>query len=187
LADNGTVLNAGEPVVRLVEDRVLEAWVGLPMHAAERISERAMQRLRIGQRYFDATLVGRLPEVDPVTRTRSLVLRLDDSAADYVVHGQIVRLELGETVKAEGYWLPATALTKGARGLWTCFVVSADVDNLAGPRLGRVERRDVEVLHAESNRVFVRGTLNPNDQVIADGTHRVVPGQLVRASDERLR
>ncbi len=126
-------------------------------------------------------MAGRFPEVDPTTRTRTVVLRLDDSAAGYIVHGQVVRLELDETVEANGYWLPSTALTKGARGLWTTFVVvQADPNDSTQPDLFRVERRDIEVLHTESNRVLVRGTLNPGDRVVASGTHRVVPGQLVR-------
>lgn len=181
LADDGTVVQAGQPIFRLVEDQALEAWIGLPVHATGRLAKQSVQRVKISGRYFDATVAGRFPEVDPATRTRTIVLGLDDSAARYVVHGQVVRLELDETVEASGYWLPSTALTKGARGLWTSFVVvQADPDDSTQPDLFRVERRDIEVLHTESDRVLVRGTLNPGDRVIASGTHRVVPGQLVR-------
>ena len=45
----------------------------------------------------------------------------------------------------------------------------------------RVARRDVEVLHATTDRVFVRGALAAGERVIADGVHRVVPGQRVEA------
>ena len=41
-------------------------------------------------------------------------------------------------------------------------------------------RRDVEVLHAESQRTLVRGTLQEGDEVIVSGTHRVVAGQRIR-------
>ena len=181
LADDGTVVEAGQPVFRLVEDQVLEAWIGLPVHTAQGLVEESMQRVKIGGQYFEATVAGRFPEVDPATRTRTVVLRLDDSAAGYIVHGQVARLELDETVETNGFWLPTTALTKGARGLWTSFaVVDADPDDSTQPNLLRVERRDIEVLHTESNRVLGRGTLNPGDRVITSGTHRVVPGQLVR-------
>ena len=160
---------------------LLEAWIGLPVHAAGRQDEESVQRVKIAGRYFDATVAGRLPEVDRATRTRTIVLRLEDSAAAYVVHGQVVRLELDETVAASGFWLPSTALTKGARGLWTSLVVvEVDPHDSTQPDLFRVERRDIEVLHTESNRVLVRGTLNPGDRVITTGTHRVVPSQLVR-------
>ena len=53
----------------------------------------------------------------------------------------------------------------------------------------RVARRDVEVLHTESeasltdgvsgNRAFVRGLVAEGDRVITSGTHRIVANQLV--------
>ena len=181
LADDGTVIDAGQPIFRLIEDQVLEAWIGLPVHAMQRLVEESVHRVKIDRQHFGATVAGRFPEVDPATRTRTVVLRLDDSAAKHIVHGQLVRLELEETVEAEGYWLPITALTKGARGLWTSFVVvEAEPDGSTRPDVFRIERRDIEVLHTESDRVLVRGTLNSGDRVVASGTHRVVPGQLVR-------
>jgi RND family efflux transporter MFP subunit len=181
LADDGTVVDAGQPVFRLVEDQALEAWIGLPVRATEPLAEGSVQRVKIAGRYFEATVAGRFPEVDPATRTRTVVLRLDDSAAAHVVHGQVVRLQLEETVEANGYWLPSTALTQGARGLWTSFVAAeADPKDSTQPELFRVERRDVEVLHTESDRVLVRGTLRSGDRVITSGTHRVVPGQSIR-------
>lgn len=183
LADEGTVVKAGRPIFRLIEDQVLEAWIGLPVHATQGLVEESKQRVKIDGRYFDATVAGRFPEVDAATRTRTIVLRLEDSAAGHVVHGQIVRLQMEETVEEGGYWLPLAALTKGARGLWTSFVVvQADPNESTQPELFRVERRDIEVLHAESSRVLVRGTLNAGDRVVTSGTHRVVPGQLVRLS-----
>ena len=176
LVEDGTVVEAGQAVFRLVEDQVLEAWIGLPVQAAQKLDKDSPQRVKIDGQYFDATVSGRFPEVDRATRTRTIVLRLEDSAAKSIVHGQVVRLELDETVAADGYWLPTTALTKGARGLWSSYVV------VEAPEKGffRVERRDIELLHTESNRVLVRGTLNSGDRVITAGTHRVVPGQLVR-------
>lgn len=178
-ADDGTVVETGQPVFRLVEDQALEAWIGLPAHATGQLTKGSTQRLKIHGESFEATVAGRFPEVDPATRTRTVVLRLGTDAANRVVHGQVVRLELEETVQITGSWLPLTALTKGARGLWTALVVEGEAGTSKTGSL-RVARRDLEVLHTESDRVLVRGTLNLGDQVIAGGTHRVVPGQLVR-------
>jgi RND family efflux transporter MFP subunit len=182
LADDGTVVEAGQPVFRLVEDQALEAWIGLPAHATSQLTEGSTRRLRIHGDYFDATVASRFPEVDPATRTRTVVLELAPSASTRVVHGQVVRLELEETVQINGFWLPSTALTMGARGLWTALVVEGEAGGSDSAKTGslRVARRDVEVLHTESDRVLVRGTLNPSDRVVTGGTHRVVPGQLVR-------
>jgi multidrug efflux pump subunit AcrA (membrane-fusion protein) len=139
------------------------------------LSDEGVYRLTIAGRTFEAAVAGRFPEVDPATRTRTVTLRLDESASKRVVHGEVVRLLLDESVAQPGYWLPLTALAQGSRGLWTTLVAMPDSANEFV-----VERRDVEVLHTESDRVFVRGTLDAGDLVIDGGTHRIVPGQSVR-------
>ncbi|HIE98564.1 MAG TPA: HlyD family efflux transporter periplasmic adaptor subunit [Planctomycetes bacterium] len=181
--DDGTVVSTGQPILKLIEDSALEAWVGLPVAPSVGVADDSAQRVRIAGRTFDARVSGRRPEVDPATRTRTVILQLDASAADFMVHGQIVRLQLEETVVSSGFWLPTTALTKGERGLWSCLVaVPEQSPSSAEQARCRVERRDVEVLHTESERVFVRGTVSAGDQVVARGIHRISPGQIVRTS-----
>ena len=68
-------------------------------------------------------------------------------------------------------------MTREVRGLWSVFVV------VGSPNDQKVSRRIVELLHVERDRVFVRGTLDVGDLVIANGTHRVVVGQKVRSKD----
>jgi RND family efflux transporter MFP subunit len=182
MTDDGTVVDAGQPVFRLVEDGALEAWIGLPADAASKLIEGSSQRVRVRGEHFAVTVASRFPEVDPATRTRTVVLELDAAASRRLVQGQVVRLEFEETVSTDGFWLPTTALTKGARGLWSALAVetSDGAIDAASTESLRVARRDLEVLHAQSDRVLVRGTLDPGDRIITDGTHRVVPGQLVR-------
>ena len=184
LADEGTVVQTGQAILTIIEDSALEAWVGLPVDAANLLHVNSALGVRIEGRTFDVHVSCRRPEVDPATRTRTVIFRLDPSASDYVVHGQIVRLQLEETVEASGYWLPTTALTEGERGLWSCLVAVPDETHSSRRDALRVERRDVEVLHTESNRVLVRGTLNAGDRVIATGTHRVSVGQRVTSIEE---
>jgi RND family efflux transporter MFP subunit len=178
----GTVVDAGRQVFRLIEDGALEAWIGLPAQAAARLSVGSSQRITIQGESFDSVVASRFPEVDPATRTRIVVLELDNSGSKSIVHGQVVRLELEETVETDGFWLPSTALTQAERGLWSAFVGEDERSSDGTPQTGlfRVARRDLEVLHTESDRVLVRGTLHAGEQVITGGTHRVVPGQVVR-------
>jgi hypothetical protein len=44
----------------------------------------------------------------------------------------------------------------------------------------QVQQQTVEILHQNSDRAFVRGTLQANQRLVANGTHRLVPGQQVR-------
>jgi hypothetical protein len=89
-------------------------------------------------------------------------------------------LEVTQTIPTEGVWLPTAALVRGERGLWSCYLLGGTEPEL-GEDVYRVKQSFLEVLHTESDRVLVRGTLEPGDRAIAAGTHRIVPGQLVRA------
>ncbi|MGB5897521.1 MAG: efflux RND transporter periplasmic adaptor subunit [Geitlerinemataceae cyanobacterium] len=183
LLDEGTVILAAQPVVRLVESGRPEVRVGVPVDVAATIALDSRQSVRVGDIAYDADVVSVLPEVDPATRTQTVILALDSSVATTldtdVAIGAVARLELNQSSTIEGYWLPSTALVKGDRGLWTCYVAVDD----AAVSSERIEPRPVEVIHTEGDRVLVRGTLSPGDNVVADGVHRLVPGQLVRSVD----
>ncbi len=45
----------------------------------------------------------------------------------------------------------------------------------------KVERRVVEIIHTESERAYVRGTLENADRIVQIGVQRLVPGQQVVA------
>ena len=48
-----------------------------------------------------------------------------------------------------------------------------------------LEKRQLEVLHTEDNRVLVRGTLKSGDQIVADGIHKLTGNQRVVIKDRR--
>ncbi|MBE9169283.1 efflux RND transporter periplasmic adaptor subunit [Pleurocapsales cyanobacterium LEGE 06147] len=185
--DEGTVVSPGQTVLSLVENRV-EARIGVPISAAERIQLGSIQSLQVGQTSYQAEVSSILPVLDSSTRTLTIVLTLDESANNEVSPGQIARLEIAELIPTDGYWLPTTALVQRGRGLWSCYVLGkpAQLESTASGTTNtfHVQRRDVEILHTESDRVLVRGTLQSGDLVIANGTHRLVPEQLVRPSEK---
>lgn len=186
LLDQGSTISAGQPVLTLVEDDRLEAHIGIPATAAPSVRLGSLQNLQVGEKTFQAKVISILPELDSATRTLTVVLSLDKTASKNLVPGQVANLSLSERVAAEGYWLPTTALIGGDSGLWSCYALGEISDSGAGhsdegPAF-QVERRDLEILYTESDRVFVRGTLQPGDQVIINGNHRLVPGQWVSPS-----
>jgi DNA-binding NarL/FixJ family response regulator/multidrug efflux pump subunit AcrA (membrane-fusion protein) len=176
LADEGTVVSNSQPILRLVENKAPEARIGIPASATARLTLGSYQKLTIGQKIYRARVSAILPELDSNTRTQTVVLTLDESVGREISPGQIARLELAQTIAVSGYWLPTTALVRGVRGLWSCYILGTYKQN----DTYRVERRDIEVLHTESDRVLVRGTLQAGDRIILSGTHRLVSEQLVR-------
>lgn len=174
--DEGTVVSAGQAVVRLVENNAPEVEIGVPVEVAAQLQPRMQRQVRIGETPYPAEVSAIVPEIDPATRTQTVVLKLAPSAVFRVAPGQVARLEVTQATAEAGYWLPTTALVRGDRGLWSVYALVATPDANGD----RVERRDVEVLHTAGDAVFVRGTLQPGDLIIKSGTQRIVPGQLVR-------
>ena len=172
--DEGTVIQPGQSILRLVENAQPKVKVGLPILVANKMQSGSEQQVTIGDKKYSAKVSSILPEVNPATRTRTVVMKLSPTAATQVSPKEIARLNVTQTKKTDGYWLPITALVKGDRDLWSCYAVVANDSNPS-----RVERRLVEVLETDGERVLVRGTLKEGDEIVTDGTQRLVPGQLI--------
>mgnify|MGYP001799523658 FL=1 len=207
--DEGTVIGAGQAVIELVEAASPEVRVGVPATVVDDLRVGTGQSVSVNNRAYPAEVVAVLPEVDATTRTQTVVLQLAATAISEIEPGQTARLTIDETIQSEGYWLPTAALTQGLRGLWTAYVLVPAGSETAGENDGSftaesqevdpdtaadsdalvLEPRSVEIIHEESTtadgesstRVFVRGTLEPGDQVVSSGVHRLVPGQRVSA------
>ncbi len=171
--DEGTTVQAGQSVVRLVEDGALEVQIGVPTQILSLLEIGSKQKVEIEERTYQAIVVSFLPEIDPATRTRSVILKITENSG-LVASGEVARLQIIRDVNASGYWLPTTALVRAEKGLWSCFVLVKTGNNY------RLEKRDLEILHANGDRVFVRGILSDGERVVSTGTQRLVPNQLVR-------
>lgn len=165
--DEGTQIRSGEAALRLVEDAHREAHVGIPADIAQRMVPGQTYQVSWQNQTYAASLNAVLPEVDPATRTLTAVFTL--TGIDIPL-GSTVEVAINEAVDAPGFWLPLSALTEADRGLWGVYVVNAEQI---------VERRLIEIVHSEADRVFVRGTLRTDDRVVATGVQRIVPGQVV--------
>ena len=183
--DEGSVVSPGASILRLVETENLEVRIGLPTATAYRLRKGSYQKLTISNKTYRATVGSILPEIDSSTRTVTVVLKLKTSSQAQIAVGQVSRLELTETIRDSGYWLPVTSLAKSVRGLWSCYVLEKNPGNKSVSdenQVFTVKQKDVEVLYVKGDKMLVRGTLIPNDLVIINGMHRFVPGQLVRQS-----
>jgi RND family efflux transporter MFP subunit len=173
--DEGTIVAPNMPVVRVVEDHRLEAWIGLPADIAGRLDGDAMREVKVGRHVHRAHLRTVLPELDAATRTRTAIFEL--SIADgSVVPAQVARIVISESAETEGFWLPITALSRGTRGLWSVLVAEEE----EGSGDTRAVTRDVEVLHTDGDRALIRGAVRAGELVVVDGNHRIVAGQIVR-------
>jgi RND family efflux transporter MFP subunit len=163
--DTGATVAAGQTVLRLMQEGAAELRVGLPLWVDA--APGTDWPVEIEGRPATATLVALRPDIDPDTRTRTALLRVDDADAPF---GATATLAVPRRIEATGAWLPRTALREGAPGVWTVLVLDAENVVRAVP---------VEVLHAEADRVYLAGPFDAGMRAIAGGTQRVTPGQTV--------
>ncbi len=183
--DEGTVVTPGQSVFRVIEDGAMELRVGIPVATAAGLVTGGHYPVEIEGGAFEARLVRKIPRVDPRTRTMTAVFEIDSGDGkdrERLRDGALGRLRIETPRDTRGFWLPISALSEGRRGLWSAFAVEPDPD--APDRL-RVEQRDLQVIHVETDRVFVDGTLQDGDRIVANGIHRIVPGQPVRLAAPR--
>ncbi len=203
LLDEGSIVNMGQPVLRVVEQQDLEAWIGIPPGIAGSLEIGKTYPLTVDQHKLLGQLKTVLPEIDPVTRTVTTRFKIQspddaDSSTSDPVHrshmatakaldclplpGRMIRVRLEQSIRQPGIWIPYKSLARGQRGLWSVYVVTADssAGRSASVGLFRLERRDVEILQIDTDRALVQGELNSGDLIVATGVNRVTPGQLVR-------
>ncbi|MBB5515391.1 RND family efflux transporter MFP subunit [Rubricella aquisinus] len=163
--DGGETLSAGTPVLTLIETAAPQVRVGLPLSIETATLTNAM--IDVNGKSYPATLAQVRPDIDPVTRTRTVLFEL--GAETPPAFGQTATLMIETRIATPGTWIPLDALREGIGGAWTVLVVED----------GTVRTAMVEVLHADETRAFVSGTFPPGARMIRSGAHRVVPGQRV--------
>lgn len=177
--DEGQVIGAGTPILRLLENSRPEVRIGISSDAVEQLKVGESYPLSIGNRVVNGRLRSVLPERQLTTRGIGAVFELD-AKFNGIRRGDLVELSLNDNIETPAFRLPLASLTESARGIWAIYVVEEDESGYS------LDRRQVELLHNQGDEVIVRGTLAENEVVVTGGTHRLVPGQRVRAVLETM-
>jgi len=173
MADPGQTAAAGGTVLVLFDAAPARARVGLPPELAAGLAVGDVVTVEQGDAEVAATVRQIRPDLDPSTRSRSVVLTLPEGATH--VLGDTIALILTQTVEDQGFWAPLSALREGVRGSWSVMAVEATAQG------DRTTPAAVEVIHSGGARVFRRGTLPAGARIIAEAPDRVAPGQFVLA------
>ena len=172
ITEPGSIVGPSVPIVRLVSVGEREAHVGISPKFANMAVIGETYTLFVEGEAISARLRSVGADVDPQTLTVLAVLTLPKDQPVRV--GQTVALEFQERVNETGGWLPITALLEGDKGLWTVLVTKEDA---AGELI--TARESVEIVYSEGERVFVRGTVADDTNVVASGMQRLSPGSPV--------
>ncbi len=173
LYDEGRVVETGEPILHLLERGALEARIGIAGSLVSELEIGAAANVTIGGASYVGVVSAVLPVRNRSSRSVDAIIALDVDDQS-IRQGDLAQLDIGAEINEGGYWLPLTALTESTRGLWAGYVAEPGTNGTA-----EVRRRELEILHQETDRVFVRGTLRPGDRVVSTGVQRLTPGLIV--------
>lgn len=177
--DRGHVINAGQSVLRVQQQAQMEVNIGVPMNVTEKLQPGQSYPVRINNKHYAAKLINISTDVQPLTR--SILLRMLLPSEAQVFNGDLAELTVTESIQQNGFWVPASAITDGVRGLWSIYILK---DANASPATTGanyvLEKRDVNIHHAQSQRYFVSGLLETGELAVSNGLQKLVPGQTVR-------
>ena len=164
--DEGTVVNAGLPILEILDSEKVEAHVAMPLSLVDKIS--------LQESYsFDLNgnkVLGVLKRLSPMSLGGSNNRLAIFEFNTFFVPGSVINLELEIYENARGTWIPIKALSQSDGGLWSVYTVD---------RSNKINKELVEVIYYEGTNAFVSGTLKNGDQVIKGGATKVIEGQLI--------
>lgn len=174
--DEGSVVAPGQTVLSIVEDKVLEAKIGVAHGVIQSIEKGKVVDVECNGEKMQGIVRAIMSERDTATRTQAVILRLQEDAWKKTIPGDVARVTLHLNQSAPGYWVPTESLIAGSRGLWNCFVV----ENVDADGIGKATLRVVELVHSEGDRSLISGNLSEGDLLVAAAPHRISSGQSVR-------
>ncbi|REL28237.1 efflux RND transporter periplasmic adaptor subunit [Thalassotalea euphylliae] len=174
IASQGELVNPGTPAFTLIKQSQQEITLGVPAKVAETLTLGAQLPVTIAEQTHTATIKAIGQQINPATRTVNIRLGVDGDQRN--ISGLIARVAIAQDIQKPGYWLPLTALTDGIRGQWNIYAAVAQDNHYV------IKPFTVNVLHTTDTMAFIAGLTSPEMEIISEGLHRYVPGQLVRAA-----
>lgn len=171
--DPGTVVAAGQHILSLQQDGLLEARIALPAKDEVGLIIDGQYSLLKGTKQLPTRLKSIATQRTLDTRTVDVRFELDASQTS-VMPGDLLAHAYTKEIREKGIWIPKQALSSGVRGLWRLFTVEGEGNQ-------QILSKTVEVLHVEGQQAFVRGALKQGDLLIVNGVQRLVPDQVVKA------
>ncbi|GAB5560803.1 MAG: efflux RND transporter periplasmic adaptor subunit [Synoicihabitans sp.] len=178
LADEGTVVSAGQPVFEILEDGTPEVRFAVESNLAREVD---VGMIFAGSSRRQESIELQISRVLPGRddRTRAVAVFAEPLNSEDLREGDLIEVVVTQPEDQSGFWVPLTALTESARGLWSCYIA----EPIEGRNAHRIVRREIEILSLQGEQAYVTGNLSQDEALVADGLHRIVPGQTVRLTD----
>jgi len=165
--DEGTVVNAGLPILEILDSEKVEAHVAMPLSLDDKISLQESYSFNLNGNKVLGTLKRLSPMSLGGSNNRLAIFEFNT----FFVPGAVINLELEVYENARGTWIPIKALSQSDGGLWTVYTLD---------RSNKIIKELVEVIYYEGTNAFVSGTLKDGDRVVKGGAAKVIEGQLIK-------
>lgn len=195
MQDEGAMASPSTETLSVIERPPLEARFGLPSSVARSISTGDSLEVSIGKEGFahhEARVVRMQPRVDPVTRTREIVVQF--GSADVSLVGEPATLMLPWQADASTtedgrsrVWFPTGSLVRNVRGLWGVYVVDMSIEDPKSKAAdnkvsGLVQLLDAKVIRTAGTLSLIEIALGEDQVIVIEGVHRIGPGARVVAA-----
>jgi RND family efflux transporter MFP subunit len=177
MADEGSILAPGAPIFDFEESARYEFVTGVPAGLVASLAPGQAAQVTIGGGRYSGQVKQIVGALDGATRTAQLIIDLPEGTN--VVSGQVGQLEINVRQSGQGFWVPIEALQEGERGLWSVFIAEPPRTD-EGRGVSILQRHPVELLYAEIERAYVRGSIRDGDHLVVSGLNRLISGQRVR-------
>lgn len=184
--DEGSLPQRGSPVLEIVETDHLEVRFGVSPTIAKQLSPGDILTFSADDRTHRGAIKQVQPTLDRATRTRQIIVDVNDASDSGLVDGQTVSVEFAIQSNEPGFWIPTESLQPQVRGLWSVMVANGSPGDPEASGDFFAQRRDVEVLATWGTWSRVRGTLEESDRVVVEGGSRISSGQLVSTTESQL-
>lgn len=185
LTSTGEVTSSSMAIFKIIEQGNNEISVGVPAKLATTLALGQLFNISITDQVNtgqQARLIAIGQQINVINRTIQLRLKLvEDVNKDQRFNGQLVRVAIEDKIQKTGFWLPLEAITDGVRGQWQVFVaspVTGDSDNFT------LHTATVNIIHANEHSVYVTGLSLEPHQIVAQGVHRYVGGQVIKITKQ---
>ena len=179
LLDEGQVVSPGQPVIEITQDDQRKIRVAIASLGQNQLSAGDRLRIRLG----DQSSVARVDSLSSVQNAQSQTtdLLLDLPSELSARPGDLVRVFIPTIEEPGSLVLPLESLSETVQGLWSVYVIEPEAsESGTGASSGVARRVPVVITRQSDTLVEVSGPLKTGDVIIANGVHRVVPGQQVR-------
>ena len=179
----GDLVSQTSPALKVIEDKKVLVKTNLPRKIADALSVGQSVWVGIDDQSVAAEIKSKSP-VETSAGGTMVTLQIAGELTTAWTYGQSVEIRFFMPTQNSGFWIPLSALTREAGGLWSVLTVKNATSAItADDEQLELTQKMLEIVQLEDEWALSQGALVDGELVVVNGSHRVVTGQRVRTND----